>query len=52
MKSTVVDESLSSYKPMLLFQRIPNFYKILLDVLVYYSNCTYDDWYDLYLFVP
>ena len=25
---------------------------ILLDVLVYYSNCSYDDWYDLYLLVP
>ena len=25
---------------------------ILLDVLVYYSSCTYDDWYDLYLLVP
>ena len=24
---------------------------IHLDVLVYYSNCTYDDWYDLYLLV-
>ena len=24
---------------------------ILLDVLVYYSSCTYDDWYDLYLLV-
>ena len=26
--------------------------KILLDVLVYYSSCTYDDWYDLYFLVP
>ena len=25
---------------------------ILLDILVYYSSCTYDDWYDLYLLVP
>ena len=25
---------------------------ILLDVLVYYSSCTYDNWYDLYLLVP
>ena len=25
---------------------------ILLDVLVYYSSCTYDDWYDLYLLIP
>ena len=25
---------------------------ILLDVLVYYSSCTYDDWYDLYLIIP
>ena len=25
---------------------------ILLDVLVYYSSCTYDDWYYLYLLVP
>ena len=25
---------------------------ILLDVLVYYSSCTYEDWYDLYLLVP
>ena len=25
---------------------------ILLHVLVYYSSCTYDDWYDLYLLVP
>ena len=25
---------------------------ILLDVLVYHSSCTYDDWYDLYLLVP
>ena len=25
---------------------------ILLDFLVYYSSCTYDDWYDLYLLVP
>ena len=25
---------------------------ILLDVLVYYFTCTYDDWYDLYLLVP
>ena len=25
---------------------------ILLDVLVYYSSCSYDDWYDLYLLVP
>ena len=24
---------------------------ILLDVLVYYFSCTYDDWYDLYLLV-
>ena len=24
----------------------------LCDVLVYYSSCTYDDWYDLYLLVP
>ena len=24
---------------------------ILLDVLIYYSSCTYDDWYDLYLLV-
>ena len=25
---------------------------ILLDALVYYSSCTYGDWYDLYLHVP
>ena len=24
---------------------------ILLDVFIYYSSCTYDDWYDLYLLV-
>ena len=25
---------------------------MLLHVLVYYSSCTYDDWYDLYLLAP
>ena len=25
---------------------------ILLDVLAYYSSCTHDDWYDIYLLVP
>ena len=29
MKSTVVDESLSSFKTNVLFQRIPSFYKLL-----------------------
>ena len=28
MKSTVVDESLSSFKTNVLFQRIPSFYKV------------------------
>ena len=32
MKSTVVDESLSSFKTNVLFQRIPTFYKIITDI--------------------
>ena len=37
MKSTVVDESLSSFKTNVLFQRIPSFYKI--DTVLLFCNC-------------
>ena len=35
MKSTVVDESLSSFKTNVLFQRIQTFYKINVDIVTY-----------------
>ena len=39
MKSTVVDESLSSFKTNVLFQRIPSFYKMAPMVLKCVGRC-------------